>query len=301
VDWNSDGEWDIISGDRNGYLNVFIRHDDTLTAYKMYQDIHGTAMDVGSNSEPNLFDWNGDGMRDLIIGEQSYQVRVYLNQSSDTWPLFDNSSYTTVYAGGSQVYFYRVNPYMFDLNGDGLLDLICGEQNGYVHYFENITTDSVAEFAAGETLKLYDGRYARWSRTSYYYGSRCGFGDWNNDSIPDFLLSTYEGQIELYRGMAPTGIEELKGPCIRDFTISPNPGSRVRIDFNLRRSADARIEIVDGLGRTVRNLGTVDAGEYRSVEWDGTDDQGRQLAAGVYFCRLKAGEDSKTGRVVLSR
>jgi len=268
VDWNSDGEWDIISGDRYGYLNLFIYNptDSTMTAYYKVLLQSGDTLDVGYNSEPNVFDWNSDGKKDLVIGV---------------------------------VNFDRANPYIFDLNQDGLLDLICGEQNGYVHYYENVTTNSDAEFAAGETLKLHDGTPVRWTRTTNSHGSRCGFGDWNNDSIPDFLLSTYEGQLELYRGLGPAGIEELSGPCIRDFTVSPNPGSRVTIECNLRRSADAHIEIVDGLGRTVKDLGTVVAGQHRAVEWDGTDNHGRSMATGVYFCRLVAGDDSRTGRLVL--
>ncbi len=301
MDWNSDGEWDIVSGDRNGYLNVFIRHGDTMTAYKQYRDLHGAIMDVGSNSEPNLFDWDGDELKDLVIGHQSYEVRVYLNQGTDTWPLFDNSDYSVVQAGGSQVYFYRVNPYLFDLNQDEVMDLICGEQNGYVHYFQNAAGPGMEpEFEAGETLKLADGTPIRWRRSSYYYGSRCGFGDWNNDSIPDFLLSTYDGQIELYRGLPMTGIEESPGRLVRGFTISPVPGSPVRIRFSLGGTAAGSVEIVDGTGRTVRRFGSIRPGVDRELVWNGRDDAGRLLPAGVYFCRLAAGSETRTGRLVLA-
>ncbi len=299
MDWNSDGEWDIISGDRNGYLNVFIRDDTALTAYKQYKLMDATVLDVGSNSEPNVFDWNGDGKKDLIIGVQTRQVRVYLNQTSDTWPMFQ--SYSTVQAGGTDINLYRVNPYMFDLDRDGKPDLICGEDRGYVHFFKNVGSATSPEFAAGETLKLQNGTPVRWRHSSYYYGSRCGFGDWNNDSIPDFLMSTYDGQIELYLGFALTGVnDELRMP-IAEFRVNPVPGGPpVRISYSLSRTASASIEILDGLGREVRNLGVVPAGRQRTVEWDGTDGAGRRMPAGVYFCRLVAGEDSRTGRVVLS-
>jgi hypothetical protein len=299
VDWNNDGEWDLISGDRNGYLNVFIRSGDSLTAYKQYTDINGAIMDIGYNSEPNLFDWNNDGMRDLVTGEQSYQVRVYLNEGSDTWPKFNNSNYFLVQAGGSQVYFYRPNPYMFDLNGDGLDDLLVGENNGYVHYFENQGPDTNPVFARGETLKLEDGRPARWSRTSYYYGSRCGFGDWNNDGTPDFLLSTYEGQVELYLGLEPTGVAERPAMPVERFRVSPVPGGPpVRFSLGLNRRAE--LAVMDDAGRLVRSLGSYEPGTAE-VSWDGRDDRGNRLAAGVYFCRLAAGDDTRIGRVVLAR
>jgi len=299
VDWNSDGEWDIISGDRNGYLNVFIRDGDSLTAYKQYRDINNAAMDVGSNSEPNLFDWNGDGMKDLVIARQSYEVRVYINQSSDTWPMFDNADYSVVQAGGAQIRLYRGNPYMFDLNRDGLTDLICGEQNGYVHYFENVGTDSNPEFAAGETLKLQNGTPVRWRRTNYYYGSRCGFGDWNNDSVPDFLLSTYEGQVELYLGIEQTGVEEGIPSPIERFQVSPVPGGPpVRFSLGLNRRAE--LVVLDNAGRLVRTLGSREPGTAE-VTWDGRDQEGNLVPAGVYFCRVAAGDETSIGRVVLAR
>ncbi len=49
--------------------------------------------------------------------------------------------------------------------------------------------------------------------------------------------------------------------------------------------------IHDSRGRTVRRfeLGALDAGPYRAANaprWDGRDDAGRTVAAGVYWARL---------------
>ncbi len=298
MDWNSDGEWDIISGDRNGYFNVFIRHDTAMTAYKQYKLMDSTVIDVGYGSQPTVMDWNGDGKKDLLLGTDGGRVRLYLNQTSDTWPMFQ--SYTAVEAGGSPIAFRRVNPYVFDLNQDGKLDLVCGENNGYVHFFRNVGSDTSPEFEAGETLKLQDGTPVRWRRNNYYYGSRCGFGDWNNDSVPDFLMSTYEGQIELYLGLELVGVDEFMSWRVGEFRVSPVPGGPpVRIEFQPGRTVSAELEVCNTAGQKVRNLGTV-SGDRTRVEWDGTDTYGRRLPAGVYFCRLKAGDESRTGRIVLT-
>jgi len=40
------------------------------------------------------------------------------------------------------------------------------------------------------------------------------------------------------------------------------------------------------------------AGTYR-LTWDGTDDQGRALASGVYLYRLRAGEQRQEARKLL--
>jgi flagellar hook assembly protein FlgD len=55
-------------------------------------------------------------------------------------------------------------------------------------------------------------------------------------------------------------------------------------------------------GRRVRQLvmGTVPAGTHQ-VTWDGRDDRGQQVAAGVYFYRLTAGDRTLTKKMVLIR
>jgi len=55
-------------------------------------------------------------------------------------------------------------------------------------------------------------------------------------------------------------------------------------------------------GRVVRRLyqGRLPAG-VASVPWDGRDDQGRVVAAGVYFARVETPEYASIGRVVVLR
>jgi DNA-binding beta-propeller fold protein YncE len=72
--------------------------------------------------------------------------------------------------------------------------------------------------------------------------------------------------------------------------VWPNPlQASATISFALGREADARLEIYDLAGRLVRRLvaGRLPAGE-RSVGWDGRDDRGRNVAAGLYLMRLSA-------------
>jgi photosystem II stability/assembly factor-like uncharacterized protein len=63
-----------------------------------------------------------------------------------------------------------------------------------------------------------------------------------------------------------------------------------------------RLEIYDLLGQRVRTLvaGALAPGDHQAL-WDGRDQQGRQVAAGVYCYRLQAGDFSQSRRLLLLR
>jgi hypothetical protein len=86
-------------------------------------------------------------------------------------------------------------------------------------------------------------------------------------------------------------------------TISPNPCTgTVRILFALDRKIEAEINIYDVTGRLVRSIssGMLHPTQH-SFEWDGKDWTGVRVPAGVYFCRLRAGDKEATGKMVLAR
>ena len=68
----------------------------------------------------------------------------------------------------------------------------------------------------------------------------------------------------------------------------PNPArSKVSVTFYLPARVNANVSVYDVAGRRVRTLveGVLSAG-YHSVEWNGSDDVGGRVRAGVYFYRL---------------
>ena len=132
MDWNSDGLWDIVSGDRNGYLNVFIRDTlDGLTAYYQYRAMDSTIMTV-VRQFPAGRDWTGTttARRTCCLAARSVYVFYYRNMTSDSWPMFQAAE--TIRAASQYIYYNRVNPYVFDLNRDDKKDLVCGANDGYV-------------------------------------------------------------------------------------------------------------------------------------------------------------------------
>ena len=75
-------------------------------------------------------------------------------------------------------------------------------------------------------------------------------------------------------------------------------------EFAVRTPASANLKIVDTAGRVVRRLAdarTLAPGTERSLVWDGRDEQGREVAPGVYVAFLDAGSQVVSRRVVLLR
>ncbi|KPJ52922.1 hypothetical protein AMJ39_06540 [candidate division TA06 bacterium DG_24] len=84
---------------------------------------------------------------------------------------------------------------------------------------------------------------------------------------------------------------------------SPNPfRAMTTIRYALPDARWVTLSIYDVRGALVRRLisGTVSAGAHQ-VMWDGRDGRGREVASGIYFYHLEAGEQSETKRMVLVR
>ncbi len=86
-------------------------------------------------------------------------------------------------------------------------------------------------------------------------------------------------------------------------SIYPNPANpRVLITFELVSRGQTNLGIHDARGRLVRRLftGSFPIGR-RSIIWNGEDDSGNPVPAGVYLIRLETPEMFDTGRVMIVR
>lgn len=81
----------------------------------------------------------------------------------------------------------------------------------------------------------------------------------------------------------------------------PNPfNPTTQVSFALPKAAKVNLAIYNVLGQQVKTLvdGDMAAG-YQTVTWDGTDRTGSQVASGVYFYKLRAGDYSDTKKMLL--
>ena len=106
----------------------------------------------------------------------------------------------------------------------------------------------------------------------------------------------------------PNGIAlEPNNALNMDVTTSlrtyPNPfHNTMRVQFSINQDGPVSLSIHDISGRQVRSLvsGNLTKGNY-SLSWDGKDENGRKVANGVYFYRLKTDNSKLITKSVLLR
>jgi len=88
---------------------------------------------------------------------------------------------------------------------------------------------------------------------------------------------------------------------VAEFAIYPNPLSpQTNIAYALPETGHVRIEIYNVLGQRVVTLKDAEtpAGNH-SVLWNGRNSLGEKVSAGIYLCRMQAGEFVKTQKMTL--
>ncbi len=101
-----------------------------------------------------------------------------------------------------------------------------------------------------------------------------------------------------------SAIERASIATCRLRSITPNPSlAGAHISFELPAATRVSISVCDVTGRIVRRLVSAAplAAGCHEVAWDGTDEGGSIIGAGIYFCRVAAEDHTETARLVLAR
>lgn len=119
------------------------------------------------------------------------------------------------------------------------------------------------------------------------------------------IFQSSVAELEAYM-MPPTGINDICIEVPNFYKLHPNypnpfnPVTTISYDLPERRAVN--LAIFDLLGREVLTLenGVVEPG-YHTMQWDGLDNAGQPVAAGVYLYRLKAGDFTQMRKMVLMK
>jgi subtilisin family serine protease len=301
ADIDGDGNLNIVVGTSIGDLYVLDNDGSVLPGWPQRA---GSAL----YSSPSLGDIDRDGRLEIIDGCNDWRLYVYNNDGTTQsgFPLQTNGIIT-----GS--------PAIGDINGDSYPDIVFGAYDGRIYAVNYqsqplrnfpITVTNPGEIPGSVALADIDNdgdcEIVVGVRTS---GNNLEVIDYKDDiTSQPFPWPQFGKDIGRtgYYGPFVTGIEDDLAPIPVSLMLGqnyPNPFNlETVIGFALPSRSDVSLEIFDLLGRRIRVLyqGQLDAGEHAAL-WDGLSESGTPVSSGVYFYRLRTGDETLTKRMTLMK
>ena len=276
MDENADGLIDIVAGSF-GYFEEAGSYSSRLMLLRNTGTPEEPEFEVITNDYagldaygfegvyPSFGDMDNDGDPDMIVGDEEGRLHLFTNEAGAGNPadfILTDPNYYGIDVGES------ARPQIYDVNNDGLPDLISGERSGKIRYFENTGTPMnpvFSQLATNDSLGNIDvmpeccsGFSAPFmtkdslGNTVLYVGSEQGYlylyNDIDNNLNGDFILvdSLYlhgteinvtgadinnEDGMEFVGGLSAGGIQLFKRgkPFIYGMDERKTPGIRVNL------------------------------------------------------------------------
>jgi hypothetical protein len=241
----------------------------------------GSDIDVPGYSVPSFTHWDGDELKDLLVGEGSGtytpKLRVYLNAGTAGSPQFGDFFYAqsdgadlTVPGGGCLGLFPRVVYW----DADDCKDLLIGQADGKIKVFLNVGTDDAPAFDGGTFVQV----GAPGLKTDIDVGARATSStiDWNNDGRKDLASGAYDGKIHIFLNEGTNTEPDFRSETLAqadgaDLVVPSSRSSPFVGDLDDDGRKDLLTGNTNGQLLLYRNVGTDDAPSfsgYSNIEAD---------------------------------
>ena len=165
-DHDSDGLMDLIVAN-HGYFQIGNTYQARFALLKNIGTANAPAFDlidedymnlsasgIGTAMYPAFGDVDGDGDKDMYIGDLNGRIHFFRNDPVGGVAQFQLQTANLPDAGGSPIDVGQfATPIFHDLDQDGLIDLIIGERNGNLNYYRNTGTSTSPQWTqTGEDL-----------------------------------------------------------------------------------------------------------------------------------------------------
>jgi len=142
VDWDADGDFDLLIGVSNGELKLRVNEGDAHEAGFAAENkpvmAGGEPLKVKIHCCPVVADWDGDGLWDILSGADDGSVTYFRNAGTRESPVFekgvtlveahDGNGYNLLWWSDDEITpGIRSQVEVVDYNNDGKLDLLVGD------------------------------------------------------------------------------------------------------------------------------------------------------------------------------
>ncbi len=255
-DVDEDGDLDLVVGVRNSPVEnvLFLENTgtDATPSYTLRTRRFLSTIDLGAESVPDVVDLDGDGDRDLVIGNDAEpggdraRLHVFENVGSSSDPVYEHREEPLLPNAEDG---FNFAPAFADVDADGDPDLFLGAFTGPVRFYRNTgtATDPQFERAPSGDVELPQGNAAAPALT-----------DIDADGDPDlFVGSSSDGILAFYRNEGSPQAPDFQLETDRYANIEPEASRTNPAFFDLDEEGTPDLFLGTETGVSLyRNTGT---------------------------------------------